>query len=479
MEKYLKKKYKLFIYIAVKGVLHTNDCEVPMATFLSSLVEWGNRLLWNGPLLILLCAIHLLFTIRLGFPQKNTFRAIRISLSPEPDTPKGKNLSGFGALATTLAATLGTGNIVGISTAIAAGGPGALFWCWVTGILGMATAYAECCLSVRYRQQLPDGTYAGGPMYVLEKGLGSKSLGKLYALCTLAAAFGVGCTTQSSAIADAAKTLWHFPPALTGLIIALAAGAVILGGISSISRFCTRIVPLMGFLYIGACVILLYLNRAFLLPSLALILKTAFSPRSVSGGLLGGSFLAAARYGIARGLFTNEAGIGTAAIAAGSAATPDPVRQGLISMTAVFWDTVVMCALTGVVILSNLLRVPDSARGFSDGGLTGAAFLSFPLGGNTFLTLILIVFALTTLIGWCYLGEKGAQYLFPSNSLKLYHLIYIAMIFLGAILPMKSVWSVTDLINGIMVFPNILALWFLRRQICPPGSSRQVSQKDL
>lgn len=455
------------------------DHEVTMPALISHAVDWMNRLLWNGPLLILLCATHLLFTIRLGFPQKHTLRAIRLSVEPEGGDQSSKNLSGFGALATTLAATLGTGNIVGVSTAIAAGGPGALFWCWITGILGMATAYAECFLSVHFRHRLRDGSFTGGPMYVLEKGLHSKRLGKLYALCTLLAAFGVGCTTQSCAIADATSTLWKIPPAVTGLAVALTAGAVILGGIRSISRFCTKIVPLMGVLYIGACLILLYLNRAYLLRALGLILETAFSPKAVSGGFLGGSFLAAARYGIARGLFTNEAGIGTAAIAAGSARSADPARQGLISMTAVFWDTVVMCALTGLVIISNLLRLPASAKGFSGAGLTGAAFQSFPLGGNTFLTLILIAFAVTTLIGWCYLGEKGAEYLFPAGGTRLYHLAYIFMIYVGAILPMEYVWSVTDLINGIMVLPNVLALWCLKSLVAAPFTSLSPLRTNL
>ncbi|MBE5868704.1 MAG: sodium:alanine symporter family protein [Lachnospiraceae bacterium] len=448
-----------------------------MPAFLSHAIDWLNRLLWNGPLLILLCATHLLFTIRLGFPQKNTFRAIKLSVAPEAAEKNSKNLSGFATLATTLAATLGTGNIVGVSTAIAAGGPGALFWCWITGILGMATAYAECFLSVHFRHRRSDGSYTGGPMYVLEKGLGSPKLGKLYACCTLLAAFGVGCTTQSSAIADALTTLWKIPPQLTGALIALIAGAVILGGIHSISRFCTRIVPLMGGLYIAACLLLLFQNAAFLPKSIGVILQTAFAPRAVSGGLLGGSFLMAARYGIARGLFTNEAGIGTAAIAAGSTRNASPTRQGLISMTAVFWDTVVMCALTGLVIVSNLLRFPGSARGFSEAGLTGAAFLSFPFGGNTFLTLLLIAFAITTLIGWCYLGEKGAEYLFYTKGTCFYHVIYIIMIYIGAILPMEYVWGITDLINGFMVLPNILTLWCLKSMIEPPFRHKNTSPK--
>lgn len=433
----------------------------------SSVINILNRLLWNGPLLFLLCATHLLFTIRLGFPQKHTFHAIKLSVSSE-NTGNGKNLSGFATLATTLAATLGTGNIVGVSTAIAYGGAGALFWCWVTGIFGMATAYAECYLSVLFRHKQADGTYVGGPMYVLEKGLHSKFLGGFYALCTLFAAFGVGCTTQASAITDATSSTWHISPHLVGIAVALAAGSVIVGGIKSIGSFCTKVVPVLGFLYVSACLFLLWKNASFIPTALSVVLQNAFSKKAVTGGLLGGTFMIAARYGIARGLFTNEAGIGTAAIAAGASETNNPARQGLISMTAVFWDTVVMCALTGLVIITNLLCRPESVNGFSKAGLTSAAFTAFPIGGTTFLTVTLIAFAIATLIGWCYFGEKGAEYLFGEKGIRTYHLFYIVMIYIGAIIPMDLVWGMTDVINGIMVLPNILALLALQKRILSP-----------
>lgn len=436
----------------------------------SFIISFFNSILWNGPLLFLLCATHLLFTFRLKFPQRYTVHAIKMSVS-SPEDKDGKNLSGFATLATTLAATLGTGNIVGVSTAIALGGPGALFWCWITGLFGMATAYAECYLSILFRQKQSDGTHVGGPMYVLEKGLNSKFLGKFYAVCVLCAAIGVGCTTQSSAISDSVGSLWQVSPHIAGTCVALVAGTVILGGIRSISSFCTKVVPVLGFLYIGACFFLLYQDAAFLPKAFHIMMQSAFSSKAVSGGLLGGSFLLAARYGIARGLFTNEAGIGTAAIAAGAAEHSDPVRQGMISMTAVFWDTVVMCALTGLVILTNLLKSPESTKGFSYAGLTGAAFASFPLGGSTFLTISLIAFAIATLIGWCYFGEKGAEYLWGAKGIRAYHVIYILMIYVGAVIPMDLVWNLTDFINGIMILPNVLALWSLRDLIRLPKSS--------
>lgn len=429
-------------------------------------LEKLNRLLWGFPILFLLASVHLYFTVLLKFPQKLTLHAIRLSLSPESDTDQ-RNLSGFAALATTLAATLGTGNIIGVSTAIAVGGPGALFWCWLTGIFGMATCYAECYLSILHREKKADGTYSGGPMYVLEKGMHSRLLGRLYAFCTLAAAFGVGCTTQASAISEAVGNIISVSPHFTGILAAIAAGAVILGGVRSIGTFCTRMVPLLGLFYIGCCMILLFLNRSFLFSSLTLILDSAFQTRAAAGGFIGSTMMSAARFGIARGLFTNEAGIGTAAIAAASSASKDPRRQSLISMTAVFWDTVVMCAITGLVIISSIQKNPSSIIGISSSSLTTAAFrfLPFPLNGEIILSLSLVAFALTTLIGWCCYGERASEYLFGKGSLKSYYLCYIVMIYIGSVLPMDLIWSITDLINAVMVIPSITALLVLRKQI--------------
>lgn len=439
-----------------------------MAASLFAFLEKINAFLWNGPIILLLAATHLFFTVRL-FPQRLTFRAIRASVSSGKKTGE-KGMSGFATLATTLAATLGTGNIVGISTAIALGGPGALFWCFLTGLFGMATAYAECYLSCLYRKKQTDGTAAGGPMYVLEQGLKSRLLGKFYAFCIVCAAIGAGCTTQSSAIADAAYSTWHLSPHIVGMAAAVLTGLVILGGAYSIGSFCTRMVPPLSFLYMGACLYLLWQNRAFLAPSFSLILSSAFTGRAAAGGFVGSTFLVAARFGIARGLFTNEAGIGTAAIAAGASNDQNPTRQALVSMTAVFWDTIVMCTLTGFTIISSILAHPGSTKGYTDAGLTSAAFAFLPFGGNTFLTLALIAFALATLVGWCYLGEKGAAYLFGESGIRSYQLVYIVMIYIGAIIPMQLVWSFTDFINAVMVLPNVLCLWVLFQKIGKPKS---------
>ena len=421
-----------------------------------------NQFLWSGPLLFLLMGTHLYFTMKLHFPQKNILKAIRLSVTPS-GKKDGANLSVFATLSTTLAATLGTGNIIGVSTAIALGGPGAVFWCWITGILGMATAYAECFLSVRFRSRDKDGAYQGGPMYVWQNGLHKPSVGKFYGILTLIAAFGVGCTTQSNSITQTTSLSFGLNPHMAGFAAAILAGLVIVGGIRSIGNVCMKIVPFLGILYTASCVLLLVINREALVPAIRRILSHALAPRAALGGAAGSSLMLTARYGIARGLFTNEAGIGTAAIAAAASQTDDPARQAYVSMTAVFWDTVVMCLLSGLVIVSNLLLHPESARGVNEAGLTEAAFSYLPFLGNVFLSLCLVAFAITTLIGWSYLGEQAYRYVTGNKGIFIYKVAYIVMIYVGAVLPLNLVWECTDLINALMVIPNVAALFLLQR----------------
>lgn len=421
-----------------------------------------NQFLWSGPLLFLLMGTHLYFTMKLHFPQKNILKAIRLSVTPS-GKKDGANLSVFATLSTTLAATLGTGNIIGVSTAVALGGPGAVFWCWITGILGMATAYAECFLSVRFRSRDKDGAYQGGPMYVWQNGLHKPSVGKFYGILTLIAAFGVGCTTQSNSITQTTSLSFGLNPHVAGFAAAILAGLVIVGGIRSIGNVCMKIVPFLGILYTASCVLLLVINREALVPAIRLILSHALAPRAALGGAAGSSLMLTARYGIARGLFTNEAGIGTAAIAAAASQTDDPARQAYVSMTAVFWDTVVMCLLSGLVIVSNLLLHPESARGVNEAGLTEAAFSYLPFLGNVFLSLCLVAFAITTLIGWSYLGEQAYRYVTGNKGIFIYKVAYIVMIYVGAVLPLNLVWECTDLINALMVIPNVAALFLLQR----------------
>ncbi len=428
-----------------------------------------NNFLWGIPLPFLLFGTHIYFTVHLRGVQKHIGKAVKLSLIP--DKSEDGDLSGFASLTATLAATLGTGNIVGISTAVALGGPGAIFWCWLTGILGMATTYAECFLGVLYRKKTSDGTYLGGPMYALEYGLHKKWLAVLFCIFTLIASYGVGCSTQARAVTETAKTLWKLPEYGVGMVVAVMVGLVIVGGVSSIGKICTKLVPAMGMFYIIGCLVLLIINLPYLLPSISLIFKAAFVstelPAAVAGGFIGSTLKSAARYGIARGLFTNEAGLGSAAIAAAGAKTSHPSRQALISMSATFWDTVVMCAVTGLVIVSNLLKNPMSANGYSFAELTTAAFNSLPFG-NIILGLSLIAFAVATLIGWSYFGEKAVEYLFGKSGINTYRLCYIVMIFVGSIMSLELVWEMTDLVNAFMAIPNLVCLFLLRKQITKP-----------
>lgn len=428
-----------------------------------AVLERLNDMLWGFPMLILLMGTHIYFTVKLHVPQRNLLYALKLSLGREDN--EGNNISPFSALATTLAATLGTGNIIGVSTAVALGGPGAIFWCWITGILGMATAYSECYLSVLFRSKNADGVYVGGPMYVLKNGLHNKYLGSVYAFCTLLAAFGVGCTTQANSVTQAAAASFHLSPHPVGIALAFLTGIVIIGGVRSIANLCERTVPAISFVYLFGCILLLILYRSVLPQVFLLIIKDAFSIGSVAGGMAGATLQRAMRYGVARGLFTNEAGIGTSSIAAAASHTTDPRIQAYVSMTAVFWDTVVMCLITGLVIVANMLYDPASTAGVPETGLTAAAFAHLPYVGDAFLTISLAAFAITTLIGWSYFGEKATEYLMGKKGIPFYKFAYIIMIYLGAIIPMRLVWESTDLINALMVLPNVLALYCLRQHI--------------
>lgn len=426
-------------------------------------IKQMNSLLWSVPLMVLLMGTHLFYTIRLKFIQRKVIKGIRLSIQPNQGTEG--DVSAFASLATTLAATLGTGNIIGISTAVALGGPGAIFWCWLTGVLGMATTYAECYLSFLYRHKNKDGDYIGGPMYLLEKGLNMKPLAICFCIFTLLASFGVGCSTQAKAISETAHTLWGFNEYIVGIAVAVLTGIVIIGGVKKIGSICTKLVPAMGAFYLIGCFIVLVINHNTLIPSISLILKSAFQTRAVSGGFIGSTFLLAARQGIAKGLFTNEAGLGSAGITAAASTSPKPERQALISMTATFWDTVVMCAITGIVIVSTILKTPHSIDGYSFAEYTTAAFNQIPYFGSTILGISIICFAIATLIGWSYFGEKASQYLFSKKSLRYYHLFYILAIFVGSIISLELVWDMTDTFNAFMALPNLIALILLRKKV--------------
>ncbi len=420
-----------------------------------------NTILWNGPILFLLSGTHLWFTLRTGCIQKRLPLALKLSVTAGD---KKGGLSSFASLATTLAATLGTGNIIGISTAVALGGPGAVFWCWLTGVLGMATTFVECYLSLHFRKQHPDGTFFGGPMYLLKEQLGRPRTAKLYAYLLLASSFCVGCSTQSQAVTSTLQSVFHIPALPSGILLAFFLFFALIGGVSGISRICTRLVPVMGAFYLLSCGILLVLLRDHLLTALLHIFSSAFSLSSVAGGALGSSFLLSARYGISRGLFTNEAGLGSAPVAAATSGT-DPEQHALVMMSATFWDTVVMCGVTGLVIVGAMQYAPALFPGLADGDYTFAAFSLLPFAGRECLAVSIFAFAVATLLGWSFFGEKAAEFLFGPDQIKTYRLLYCFMIFAGSQMSLSFVWELSDLFNALMVIPNICSLFLLQKYL--------------
>lgn len=418
----------------------------------------ASSLLWGWPMIILLLGTHIFLTIRLRFPQLRMFTAIRLSV--KRDSTATGDVSQFGALATALAATIGTGNIIGVATAIALGGPGAVFWCWLTGVFGISTKYAEGLLAIKYRQQTPDGKMLGGPMYALEKGLGWKTMAILFALFTAIASFGIGNTVQANAIATIADNTYGISPWITGAVVCTLTAAVILGGVKSIARVCGMLVPFMALCYIAGCIYILFVNSHFLLPAISLIISSAFSPLAAGGGMAGATVMMAARFGIARGLFSNESGLGSAPIVAAAAQTRNPVRQALVSSTGTFWDTVIICALTGIVIVSSIIAYPDID--YSDGAaLTKMAFSKIPYIGAPLLSFGLLTFAFSTILGWCYYGERTVEYLKGKRWTYAYRLLYIIAVFIGSIASLDIVWNIADCMNALMAIPNLLSLLFL------------------
>ena len=423
--------------------------------------------LWGWPMIILLLGTHVFLTIRLKFPQRYLWTAIKLSVRKDKGS-KG-DVSQFGALATALAATIGTGNIVGVATAVALGGPGAVLWCWLTGLFGISTKYAEGLLAVKYREKTTDGRMLGGPMYALEKGLGWKGMASLFAVFTAIASFGIGNTVQANAIATLTFETYSISPYITGIVIMLLTGAVVLGGIKSIARVCMMLVPFMAFFYVIGCIVILFMNGAYVWPALKLICEAAFSPQAAGGGFVGGTVMMAARYGIARGLFSNESGMGSAPIVASAAQTRNPVRQALVSSSGTFWDTVVICALTGLVIVSSIIAYPDIS--YENGAtLTKVAFSKIPYIGAPLLTFGLLTFAFSTILGWELYGERAVEYLgnlgkqSPESKFQaknIYRILYIIAIFIGAVMNLTVVWNLADCMNALMAIPNLLSLLFL------------------
>lgn len=410
---------------------------------------------WGLPMLVLLMGTHIYLTFRLGFVQKYIFRAIKISFSRHKEGDG--DISHFGALTTSLAATIGAGNIVGVGTAIASGGPGAVLWMWLTGVFGIATKYAEAMLSVKYRTTSKNGTISGGPMYVLERGMHCRWLGILFALFAAIAAFGIGNMVQANSIAVLVKDTFHISPWITGIIITVFTAVVIIGGIQSISRVCEKFVPFMAVLYVLGCIIILALKFDTIPATIILILKSAFTGQAAIGGFLGAGMKEAVRFGVARGLFSNESGLGSAPIVAAAAQTNHPARQALVSSTGTFWDTVVVCAISGIVLVNSGVWT----KGLDGALLTKTAFTSIPLIGPVVLTIGLLTFVFSTIIGWSYYGEKSAEYLFGHRAIKPYRWLWIAAVMVGSVATLPIVWSFSDIANALMALPNLISLLVL------------------
>ena len=407
---------------------------------------------WGPPLLILLLGTHIFLTFRLRFIQRYLGKAIKLSVQRSHEG--SGDISQFGALTTALAATIGTGNIVGVATAIAAGGPGAVLWMWLTGVFGIATKYSEALLSVKYRIKTKDGLMAGGPMYVLERGMKQKWLGVIFAIFTAISAFGIGNMVQANSISTMVNETFRIAPWITGLLMAVLTAFVILGGIKSIAKVCEALVPFMAIFYVGGCLILLLMNASGIPATIQLIFQSAFTGHAMFGGFAGATMKEAIRYGVARGLFSNESGLGSAPIVAAAAQTKNPVRQALVSSTGTFWDTVVVCAMTGLVLVNS----GEWVKGLKGAALTKAAFADIHIIGPIILVVGLLTFVFSTILGWSYYGEKAAEYLLGPKVVTPYRWLWVGAVLMGSLLSLPTVWSLADVTNGLMAIPNLISL---------------------
>ena len=406
--------------------------------------------IWGLPMLVLLCGTHIFMTFRTGFIQRKTFTGIRLSVTKDPDSPG--DVSQFQALTTALASTIGTGNIIGVGTAIYLGGPGAVLWCWLTGVFGIATKYAESLIAVKYRVQTADGRMMGGAMYALERGLKWKKFGKvmavLFALFAMLASFGIGCGTQINAIAEVLETNLpiSLPRIAIGIVFGIITAIIIIGGIESIAVVCEKLVPLMALFYVVGCIVILCANYDFLLPALKAIFVLAFKPGAVTGGL-----------------FSSESGMGSAPLVASAAQTRNPVRQALVSATGTFWTTVVVCLMTGLVLVSSMMKNPAvSVENMANGGqMTTAAFAQIPYIGPLILMVSIITFAYSTILGWSYYGERAAEYLLGKKAILPYKVLFIAVVVCAPVLALDLVWTIADVLNAFMAIPNLIAVLLL------------------
>jgi AGCS family alanine or glycine:cation symporter len=422
-----------------------------------------DNFVWGPPLLLLLVGTGAYFTFKLGLIQiRHLPTALKLVFSkPSSSSAKG-DVSSFAALCTALSATIGTGNIVGVATAIKVGGPGALFWMWLAALFGMATKYAECLLAVKYRKTDSKGEMLGGPMYYLRDGVGSKWLANLFALFTIGVAcFGIGTFPQVNAILDAASITFSLPRTGSAVVLTLLVALVTLGGIQSISKVATKVVPTMAVVYVVACLSVIVLNADKLADVVQLVLVSAFTPTAASGGFLGASIMLAIQSGIARGVFSNESGLGSAPMAAAAAKTDSCVKQGLISMTGTFFDTIIICTMTGLALILTGAWQTD----FAGAAMTTHAFatgLNSDTLGPMLVSVGLIFFAFTTILGWNYYGERCVVYLFGQKAVLPFKVLFIVLVALGSVMKLDMIWIIADIVNGLMAIPNLIGLVLLR-----------------
>ena len=438
---------------------------------------------WGWPLIVLLLGTHIYTTVRTRFIQRKIGTAIKLSVSKDDPSSAEGDISQFGALTTALAATIGTGNIVGVATGLLSGGPGAIFWMWITGIFGIATKYAETYIGVKWRVKDENGKMIGGAMYALERGFKNKGLGKLlavlFALFTAIASFGIGASVQSNSLAGAITATSLFdgesiPTWVIGLVVTVLVAFVFLGGLKSVSRVCEKLVPIMAVFYVVCCLVIIGINGQYLGEAISTILVCAFTPQAAFGGAVGSTVMLALQFGFKRGLFSNESGLGSAPLVASSAVTRNPARQALVSMSGTFWDTVVICLITGLMLVTSLLANPELAATFNNtiaGGSTNifsggaalatACFESIPVFGPFVLVVGLLCFTYSTILGWSQYGNRAIMYLFGKKGVLPYLIVFLVFVFWGCIGGGDLVWNISDITNGLMAVPNCIAVLVL------------------
>jgi alanine or glycine:cation symporter, AGCS family len=426
---------------------------------LDALVGKIGAFAWGPPMLILLVGTGFWLTLSLrGLQFTKLGHALYLALiKRKEDDDEPGDITHFQALMTAMAATVGTGNIAGVATAIAIGGPGALFWMWITGLVGMATKYSEAVLAVKYRIVDENGEMSGGPMYYISRGLNMPWLGAVFAVFAAVAAFGIGNMVQSNSVADALQVTFNVPHWITGLVLMGCTAAVILGGIKSIGRVASILVPIMVIFYVLAALYIIFGRITEVPAALIFIVTQAFSPTAAVGGFAGASIMLAIRMGVARGVFSNESGLGSAPIAAAAAKTKNPVTQALVSMTQTFLDTLIVCTMTGLVLVLTGVW----SNGMTGAALTSHAFESAMAGGSYIVTIGIMLFAYSTILGWCYYGEKSMEYLFGIKSVLPYRLVFVGFVGVGAVAKLSLVWNISDTLNGLMAIPNLIALLLL------------------